>query len=205
MSLATRLLSANPGAQVSSALTGALTTPSAKASFMPTGFFAIASTSLTTTSTTIVFSDIPQTFTHLQIRSSTRMSRADSSDGVDIRFNGAVTGYSTSLMRGDGTNKSSSASGSATSIMVNSDNAAANAQASLVSGFIVDIANYKNTSIFKTIKSYGGRNNNTGTDKGVCFAGGCYQSTSAITSLTLLPTYGATFAANTMVSLYGWR
>ena len=32
MSLATRLLGANPGAQVSSALTGALTTPSAKGS-----------------------------------------------------------------------------------------------------------------------------------------------------------------------------
>lgn len=50
MSLATRLLNANPGAQVSNALTGALTTPSAKGAFVQAlrGLFAGGNTSHTT-------------------------------------------------------------------------------------------------------------------------------------------------------------
>lgn len=69
MSLPSRLLGANPSIQVSTLLSGSLTTPSAKSAFVPeTSFQSIASTTLTSNQSTITFDSIPSTFTHLQVR-----------------------------------------------------------------------------------------------------------------------------------------
>jgi hypothetical protein len=68
VSLATRLLSANPGAQVTTALTGALTTPGAKGAFQSATFEGIASYTVTGSSvSSYTFTSIPQTYKHLYI------------------------------------------------------------------------------------------------------------------------------------------
>lgn len=67
MSLATRLLGANPGVQVSSALSGSLTTPGAKGAFSSATFEGIASYTVTSAQSSYTFTSIPQTYKHLYV------------------------------------------------------------------------------------------------------------------------------------------
>lgn len=204
MSLATRLLSANPGAQVSTALTGALTTPGAKgAFFVGLSYDSISTATVTSGGTTsITFSSIPATYAHLQLRCFLRSDRTDSADGLVMNFNGdTASNYSFHGLRGDGTNDGAEAGATQTFINIGPDFPAASATSGIFGIAIIDILDYANTNKYKTSRHLEGHDRSGAGAVGIY--SGNWRSTVAINSITLDQRYGSNFAQYSSFALYG--
>ncbi len=166
----------------------------------PLGEFTLASAQAT-----ITFSNIPQTYKHLQIRLSAREEGAASNAAQQMafRFNGdSGDNYSLHRLFGNGATVSSdSYTSSITSIRV-AGLSGGSTTANVFSGGIVDVLDYFNTNKRKTVRSLAGADLND-TNGFIFFSSGCWENTAAITSLTITATSGANFAANSMFALYG--
>lgn len=161
----------------------------------PSGAYdSIATTTVGTGgASSITFSSIPSTYTHLQIRG---IAQATLATGF-IRFNSdSASNYATHYLYGDG---ASAASGAATNQTI-SYAFLATASANIFGGAVIDILDYTNTNKYKTMRSLsGGDQNGTGY---IELISGLWQSTSAITSITLIPASG-NFAQYSSFALYG--
>ena len=186
MSLPSRLLGANPSIQVSTLLSGSLTTPSAKGVFEPpTSYQSIQTVTVGVGGTSAIdFTSIPSTYQHLQIRG---IARSTDGGGADVtgrlQFNSDTTAnYSTHRLFGYG----SSAGGDATANASQISFATILADGNLASCFSVsvcDILDYADTNKYKTTRSLAGGDYNIG---GMVFmTSGNWRSTSAVTSITL--------------------
>lgn len=150
---------------------------------------------------TITFSSIPQTYTHLQIRQLFRTSNTSGSNWYSrINFNGdTASNYSFHLVRGNGSTVTSSAGANQTySVMANSGDSA-----TLTLGWgvgVTDILDYTNTNKYKTIRSSSGYDQN-GAGM-VDLNSGLWRSTSAITSM-VFTLQGGTFQQYSSFALYG--
>jgi hypothetical protein len=145
---------------------------------------------------TITFSSIPSTYTHLQIRSFIKGSSND--QDIWVNFNGDTTSnYSQHRLYGDGASAVSGglASGSKIEYFGRSGSGT-----SVFGPSIVDILDYKDTNKFKTIRSLTGWDNNG--SGFVMFTSGNWRLTSAITSMVITPQSG-TFAQYSSFALYG--
>jgi hypothetical protein len=178
-------------------------------SYPVTGFVALVSTQLTSTASTISFSDIPtDKYNHLQIRATAKMiGNASETVGLHMRFNGDsgagkymysgqkdVAGYTPG---GVGTN-------SDTLIGVGQVKSQED-EIPNPSAQIIDIYGAFNTSTFKSTKFYSGHTGST-TASGRNFlywGGGTYESTSPISTITFTLD-GGNFASGTTFSLYGY-
>jgi hypothetical protein len=207
MSLPSRLLGANPSIQVSTLLSGSLSTPSAKLAFSDTPFQSIATVSVGSGGTsTVSFTSIPSTFVHLQIRFIVREntgSVSNTSDNFRIRYNGD-TGSNYSLQRifqNENNNNAGDFYANQTDVVA-SGLAGASTTASVFSGGIIDIYNYANTNMYKSMKSKMGSVN--ATNGGIFYTGGVWRNTNAITSIELRPDTGD-LAQYSHVALYGIR
>ena len=147
------------------------------------------------------FTNIPQTFTHLQLRMYVRDTSALASVYGFLRFNGvAASGnYIDHYMLGNGATTSAGTTGT-TGFLVIGFCPGSTATASSYGVFIVDIFDYTNTNKNKTVKTINGFDNNgSGT---VAEVSGLFLSTSAITSIQC----GAAQASDDVASridLYG--
>jgi hypothetical protein len=160
---------------------------------MASTYTPIATYTATGSISSYTFSSIPNTYTDLRVICSPFNSAGP--DDLRIRFNGDTgTNYSSSLFRG---------SGSAT--LTASDNNATyigwlgyvNSAASDASVTIIDINNYSNTSVNKSILSRGSLASGF-----VNVTAGMWRSTSAINSITLIAG-AANITANSTFTLYG--
>ena len=148
----------------------------------------------------VVFSNIPQIYTHLQIRS--------------IVFQGTSTAYFTYVTPGAIASSQHRFSGNGSSVSGNGyASGTYDAPFLTVGSYIVldntyptaaitDIFDYTNTNKNKTIRTMSGIDKN-GTGE-IGFASSLSLSTNSITSLTI-GTYGGTFGANSQFALYGIR
>lgn len=185
-------------------------TASSNMSTKLTDFYQIATTTLAnSTTSTITFSSIPQTYTHLQIR---YMAKGTSTGGgyptgLSLTLNADTTAnYSNHNLRGDGASAASgyagSGSTSADAVIIIPGKATSNDNTTFGVG-VVDILDYANTNKFKTLRGLnGGDFNGSGS---VFFGSSNWRSTSAITSITLTcdATYLTNFLTNSNFSLYG--
>ncbi len=166
------------------------------------GFFQIATTTLNVASSSIVFSSIPQNYTHLQLRISCRSTTAAGLSWSRLRMNGDSTNanYKGHQLYGDGTTAAStnfgSESGIAAFLTVGSTGTA-----NVFNAVIIDILDYNNTNKYKTIKVLQG--NDTNGAGYAIFHSGVWMSTSSINSLTFLDVNGGNYAQNSIFSLYG--
>ncbi len=166
------------------------------------GFFQIATTTLNVASSSIVFSSIPQNYTHLQLRISCRSTTAAGLSWSRLRMNGDSTNanYKGHQLYGDGTTAAStnfgSESGIAAFLTVGSTGTA-----NVFNAVIIDILDYSNTNKYKTIKVLQG--NDTNGAGYAIFHSGVWMSTSSINSLTFLDVNGGNYAQNSIFSLYG--
>ena len=145
-------------------------------------------------SSTITFSSIASTYTHLQIRAINLSSSTDSN--IQMTFNSdTANNYSTHYIYGDGTTVGASATANRAFVVPNT---MANTTNPLV--FITDILEYKNTNINKTIRSIGGTDRN---GSGYAnFYSGNWRSTAAISTITLTASAGQ-FNQYSSFALYG--
>lgn len=119
---------------------------------------------------------IPQTYKHLQIRYT---STGTSTGNEIIRFNGDTgSNYSWHVMYGNGAGSALAAAGSSTAFTY-----LGNINTSAPNAGIVDLLDYTNTSKYKTMRALCGTDTNGAGEIGLF--SGVWQSTSAITSVTI--------------------
>ncbi len=158
----------------------------------------IATATGTGSSGTITFSSIPGTYKHLQIR----MIANDGGDNnIGIRFNSDTSTINTMhILTGDGS--TAAASGQITLNRITNVGWAANT-ANVMGASIIDIHDYASTTKNKTVRSFTGRDSNSGdTTSFVRLSSGVWLSTAAITSIQLLD-LGANFTTSSTFALYG--
>lgn len=145
----------------------------------------------------ITFSNIPSTYTHLQIRFT---SKAGATYGdIQAQFNGdTASNYNSHYLYGTGSSAGSGSSGS-------TDRApfgyGADTSGTYPVASVVDILDYANTNKYKTIRILTGQDTNGGGN--IYFFSGLWRSTSAITSFTLLNGGSNNFQQYSSFALYG--
>ena len=137
---------------------------------------------------------IPQTYTDLILICNVKNS-ANTGDEVGIQFNsdtsGSSTNYSRTRLFGNGSSASSGRSNNVDkgALGINST--------SNFDPIVASIQNYSNSTTYKTVLSRGNA------DGYVSLYTSLWRSTAAITSITLKPDSGTTFASGSTFTLYG--
>jgi len=158
----------------------------------------IAHQELTSAAASITFSSIPQTFTDLYLKISSRSSRADTVDSVFIALNSSSSNYTHSRLLGSGTSASSS-SASNGQIALNS---AGSNTANTFGNAATYIPNYTSTAA-KSISTDSVTETNATEAYQAIYATLWNPSPNvAITSITLTCGNG-NFVSGSSVSLYG--
>jgi hypothetical protein len=149
---------------------------------------------LTTTASSIVFSNIPQNYSDLLILVSDRASRTGAvNDAILFRCNGVtMTGR---RLFGSGSSATSTADFAAI-------NVAQDATANTYSSISFYLSNYSSSTMTKSASVDAvGENNAALAYQSI--AAGLYNSTSPVTEITLVQETGTLFLANTTATLYG--
>jgi hypothetical protein len=152
----------------------------------------------------VTFSSIPSTFTHLQIRVSARTGAGYESDGCNIRFNNDSTNsYVVHFLQGDSVNASSSNATAQQSLYIAGRLPGSTVTASVFGSVVADILDYTNTSKNKTVRSISGFDtNNTSAVVRVAMMSGLWVNTSAISQIEILANNGG-FVQYSRFDLYG--
>jgi hypothetical protein len=153
---------------------------------------------------TIEFAGLPSGYKHLQIRSIARNSSTTANDleGFLVRYNGATTGYSWHSVKGNGT--SAAAISGTTQTYMYSGYSTTNGSTSNTFGVVViDILDYADTNKYKTQRVLTGVETNNSANSQVGLWSGLWQSTSAVTSITLYSTGSMNFTQYSSFALYG--
>jgi hypothetical protein len=161
---------------------------------MPKTYEPIQTQTVGTAVATITFSSIPQTYTDLILV----MTGTTSATGASLRmqFNSDTTSlYSDTYLVGNGTSASSGRDSAQTSIRVSQNATGGTLNVQRVN--ILQIFNYSNTSVFKTLLARGNADLEVGLNVGL------YRSTNAITAFNLFNGSSATFGVGTTFVLYG--
>ena len=146
----------------------------------------------------IQFTSIPQTYTDLYILISCRTNRADVKDYIAIRPNGSTTSDTSKTLSGDG----SSATSDVESTVILVTTTGGSATASIFGNAEFYLPNYTSTSIQKSL-SMNGVGENNATESRIQNSNGLWSSTSAITSIDLVPYIGTLFSQYSTATLYG--
>ena len=153
-------------------------------------------------SSSISFSSIPTTYSHLQLRSIAQCSTSSSAwQRLVISFNSDTTGshYDDHALLGNG----SSASAFAETGSAKGFGQASQTGVGYFAGNITDILDYANTNKYKTSRTLTGQDGNAGGSGVIRFESNLWQSTSAITSITISIEDGSNFNIATQFALYG--
>jgi hypothetical protein len=170
---------------------------------LPTSYESIATVTVGSGgSSTITFSSIPSTFTHLQIRGIARGSRSDQADGIIAQYNSDTgANYSWHELQGSGSSVTAVGVPNVAYIGMQDSMAAQTGGASIFGVLVIDILDYANTNKYKTQRSLTGNDRNGAGY--VNFSSGSWRNTNAITSIDLKALYGTGFAQYTTFALYG--
>lgn len=155
----------------------------------------------------VTFSSIPSTYTHLQIRAIVRTNAAPGTDTntyCTMRVgNGSVdsgANYAHHDFYGDGSTTGTVAVTSQTTMYLQRV-ATANAGTGVFAPLIMDFWDYKNTNKYKTMRMLGATEAN-GTGR-IYFSSNLWMSTSAINIITIYPDPGTLISQYSHFALYG--
>lgn len=150
----------------------------------------------------ITFSSIPTTYTHLQIRYLARGTVASTVQEFYLRYNGSSANYNGGhYLYGEGTGAFVGKYGYST-VAVLEQLIAGSGTASVFNAGIIDVLDYANTNKYKTHRSFGGFDaNGTGY---ISFNSSLWMDTTAVSSITMLPS-SSNFAQYSSFALYGIR
>lgn len=166
---------------------------------MAQAYVPIQTYTLTSTASTIDFTNIPQNYTDLYIVLSGRSSRSAVNDVLYMKFNDSTSGYSSKILEGNGAS-ATSYSGSSSAFTDIFGIPAASSTASTFGSVSIYIPNYTSSNN-KSISVDGVGENNATTAYADLYAG-LWSNSSAVTKITLYNII-STFTANTTATLYG--
>ncbi len=163
----------------------------------------IASTTIgTATSSSVVFSSIPSTYTDLVMVITGNNTATGYGWGLQYNSDTAAN-YSWTMIEGSGSSATSSRGGGAGTTGQSIYFAYNQGISNSLSNAIISIQNYSNTTTYKTglIRQ---NNPSSTTFPGLSAVVGMWRNTAAINSITLMvPGAGTTIASGTTLSLYG--
>ena len=150
----------------------------------------------------VEFTSIPATYSHLQVRLISRQTTNQTNDYLYTQLNNDTSAlYRTHQISGDGSSVAAADFGAINQMYIQRQ-PAASSTASVFSGIIFDVLDYANTNKFKTLRQIGGFDaNGSGF---VYFVSGLWRSTNAITSIKIFPGQD-NFAQYSHFALYGIR
>ena len=153
----------------------------------------------------VTFSSIPGTFAHLQIRAIGRTNRSNSDlDDIRANINGSSgSGKRTHFLYGEGASALASENSNYLTLGWGGAMTGGLAAASIFGVAVIDILDYANTNKYKTIRCLDGADLN-GSGR-VVLNSTLWDSTSAITSIELIPGFGTTIQQYSHFALYGIR
>jgi hypothetical protein len=152
--------------------------------------------------TSISFSSIPSTYTHLQMRFTARSKDNDTNAFIYMQLNGdTASNYSDHYLRGDGSSVSAIGNANNTVIYATGQIPALVATASVFGVGVVDILDYANTNKYKTSRSLNGYDSNG--SGSVFHESGNWRNTNAVSSITLTTQASQGFAQYSSFALYG--
>lgn len=144
--------------------------------------------------TSVTFSSIPQTYTHLQLR--IVGGKSSPTDWLGYRFNGDTgTNYSSLFLSG----QDSTASASQYPTMSSIYGCILPSDANMFGAEICDILDYTSSSKYKSTRAISGYDNNSA--GGSRLLSGLWQNQAAITSITI--STATNYTAGTSIALYG--
>jgi hypothetical protein len=160
----------------------------------------IATTTLATSTASITFSSIPQTYRHLQIRGIMRTDRALVRDQLRMQLNSDTgSNYVAHYLAGDGASVVAAAN-TGLPFMNNNSVPGATATASTFGAVVIDILDYTSTNKNTTVRLFNGvdMNNSNGY---IELDSGLWLNTAAITSINIAAI--ANLVQYTQLALYG--
>jgi hypothetical protein len=150
--------------------------------------------------TSVTFSSIPSTYTHLQIRGIANNGESSGYNNQALRFNGDTSNsYVVHRLASDGSGMSVGSQTSATQI--NDIFRVPPTSSGYFGAFVIDILDYTSTNKAKTVRILNGGDSNGSGWVGL-HSGLWYATPAAITSITLLSSVG-NWGANSSFALYG--
>lgn len=166
------------------------------------GFFQIATTTLNVAAGSVEFTNIPATYTHLQIRGIVRTVRATQGDNLYLRFNGDTgSNYTVHQLQGNGSSASSYNSINQSYAEGVFECSTDFNSASIYGCAVIDILDYANTNKFKTIRALNGYDaNGSGT---LNLRSNLWRSTNAVTTIRLDAVSGSQIKQYSSFALYG--
>jgi hypothetical protein len=174
--------------------------------YVPPSFESIATLTGNGSSQTLTFSSIPSTYKHLQIRMIAREATGGFASGlIYMTFNGSTaSNYSSKSMNTDGGGNisSSNAGPSNSEISIPRFVQGTAAASGYMGAAIIDIYDYATAGKTRTVRAMVGNDDNNTVLNNLSVASGLWNSTSAITSISLQEQRGA-FATTTTIALYG--
>ena len=162
-------------------------------------FDSLAANTLTSTTATVTFANIPATYKHLQLRMSTRTDFASATPidmYLELNADTSYTGYRNHRFRSDG---ATTTVGSSASYDLHKMTPAATSTASVFSGIVVDIFDYANTNKNTTVRYFGGADL-SGSGHSV-FGSILWPFTNAVNQIKLLA--DGSFVTGSTFALYG--
>jgi hypothetical protein len=151
----------------------------------------------------ITFTNIPSTYTHLQLRYIARTARANQEDNIYLRFNSDTgNNYAGHSLYGDGATAGSFSEGTSISYNTRTVVAAASSAANTFGVGVTEILDYASTSKNKTVRSLNGYDNN-GSGQVRITSGLWINNTTAITSITIASANSAAISQYSQFALYG--
>jgi hypothetical protein len=151
----------------------------------------------------IDFTSIPSTYTHLQLRALVRTTSTTDNTGsyLSYNFNNDTTAiYDTHVFKGNGSAVEAAFVGTGQTGGYIERIAGANQTASSFGMIVMDILDYKDTNKYKTVRHLGGFDSNGQGQVGIFST--MWRSASAINRITLYPATNL-FAQYTHFALYG--
>lgn len=170
---------------------------------MPAGktYTPLATQTLTTASASVTFSNISGNYTDLVLMCKARGSDTSAVyDAIGLQFNGDTSSkYSNTEISGDGSTAGSYRRTSQTSLTFGRLSPSTNSFLAFDASY-VNIQNYSNATTYKSVLS---RTSAMNEYYEVIASAGLWASTSAITSIKLIPAVSANFVAGSTFTLYG--
>ena len=164
-------------------------------------YFSIATTTVGSGGASSVdFTSIPSTYTHLQVRYLARGSFAGNEIQMRMRLNSDTgSNYARHLLEGDGATAAAYATASG-NLMALGSIPAATGTASAFGAGVVDILDYTNTNKYTTSRALSGQDRNgAGT---IDLASSLWMNTNAVTTVSVFPDSG-NLTQYSIVALYG--
>ena len=171
---------------------------------VPGNFESIATVVGNDVATTITFSSIPSTYKQLQLRMFARYSGGSGATTLVMRLNGdTASNYSNHRLLGNGTSVSAAGSTTDSAINLNGAGWIPDTTYSYNGVAIFDIIDYESTTKTKTIRIHAGKEANRSETGLSIMASALWNSTSAVTSISLTNAMGVAWAAGSTFALYG--